>query len=123
MSRHWWTVLAAFLALAAGARSAAAWTYVIDEERTAQQANFCREEQDVRRILRVFAEQGARPGYEALTQAESCATLIQSFTPREVVAEVTIARGEENEYKVRFLRVTTREGEMQYLFTTRAVTP
>ncbi len=114
--------LAVTLAVAALA-ARAEWGYRLGEPRPAQQGSFCASEEEARAVAEVFRRFGARPGYAALARAAGCATRVLAFTPRRIVAEVTLGAGGENEYVVRFVEVESEDGAVHYLFTTRAVTP
>ena len=100
---------------------AAVWHYTVGIERAAQQANLCATRDDVLTIAEVFRRRGARPGYAELAQTPGCRRLVSTFTPRRIVAEVTISKGKPDEYKIRFVEVDTNDSERRYLVTTREV--
>ena len=97
------------------------WHYTLMEEVRSQQANFCLTEADVQSIAQIFAEAGPRPGYAALSRSDNCFIGVQSFTPMEIITQISIAEGEPNEYQVTFVKVQTKAGDTQYLVTTRHV--
>ena len=97
------------------------WHYTLKEEVKGQQANFCLTEADIQNIANIFATAGPRPGYAALSLSDNCFIRVQSFTPMEIITQITIANGEPNEYRVTFVKVETNKGDTQYLVTTRYV--
>ena len=99
------------------------WHYTLGRERTAQQANLCRDRDVVLELAHTFRQEGPRAGYAALGRARGCAVRVESFTPRVVVAQVTIPVGDEGAYTVRFVVVATAAGLVEYLITTRDVRP
>jgi len=115
-------LLVALVLVAAGPRAnAAVWHYTVGVVRASQQANLCDARDDVLAIAKVFRRLGARPGYVALARAKGCRRLVSTFTPRRIMAEVTISKGKPGEYKVRFVEVDTSAAERRYLVTTREV--
>lgn len=104
-----------------GAASGADWRYVIGQPRVAQQANFCSTRESVAEIARIFMQFGPRTGYAALSASPDCAIAVRSFTPRALVASVTIAEGKHGEYALRFVEVEEGDNKMTYLVTTRDV--
>lgn len=121
------TVSAAAIALSLGLggapRPAVAgdWVYVIDQARAGQQGNFCDSRREALEVARAFELKGPRHGYEALSETDGCSTDVITFTPREIIKEVVIAKGKKDEYKVRFVRVETDAGATRYMVTTRDV--
>ncbi len=99
------------------------WHYTLGRERRAQHANLCRDREVVLELARTFRQEGPRAGYAALSRARGCQTRVESFTPRVVVAQVTIEAGDASRYTVRFVEVATAAGQVEYLVTTRDVRP
>lgn len=97
------------------------WHYILGQGRTAQQASLCRHHDVVLDLARAFRQKGPRAGYAALNAARGCETRVESFTPRDVLATVTIQTGDGGSYTVRFVEVTTATGVTEYLVTTRDV--
>jgi hypothetical protein len=100
-----------------------AWHYALGRERTAQPAILCHQRQVPLQVAEVFRREGPRAGYAALAGAPGCQTRVASFTPRHVVAQVTIPLGDDDTYTVRFVEVATTAGLVEYLITTRDVRP
>ena len=109
------------LAAALPARGDEPWSYNLGRERSNQQANFCTERDAALQVARVFREQGPRPGYEALEAARACRRMVLTYTPREIIRQVTISAGKLDEYVVNFVRVETSAGRQLYLVTSRTV--
>lgn len=97
------------------------WHYTIDQPREQQQANFCHSKEGVEEIAGIFNRFGPRPGYAALSASPDCGVAVHSFTPRSVLATVTISKGEPGEYMVRFVEIENDHGDVMYLVTTRDV--
>lgn len=97
------------------------WHYTLTEEVRGQQANFCLTETATQNIAQIFATAGPRPGYAALSRSDNCFIRVQSFTPLEIITQITIAGDKPNEYQVTFVKIETKEGDTQYLVTTRRV--
>jgi hypothetical protein len=97
------------------------WHYKLGQMKSNQQVNLCTEEQDVIRLAKIFENEGARPGYAALTQTNSCSMRMASFTPVKIVRQVMIEQGDAAKYAVSFVKVRTLQGDTQYLVTTRQV--
>ena len=129
MHRRWYSIapniLILFFIFAALSNEACLaeqpWHYTLTEEIKGQQANFCLSEADVQTIAQIFATAGPRPGYAALSDSNHCFIKVQSFTPLQIITQITIADGKPNEYQVTFVKVQTKEGDTQYLVTTRHV--
>lgn len=123
------TLFSALLALAcvAGPASAAGgeggWYYTLGEVRENQQGNFCTGPEDVAELASIFRKYGVRPGFAALSNSPNCAMRVSTFTPHEIVEVVEIAKGEPNEYRIRFIRVEVHGAGPSYLVTTRDVRP
>ncbi|MFQ5759977.1 MAG: hypothetical protein ACE5HM_03270 [Acidiferrobacterales bacterium] len=97
------------------------WHYKLGQLKSNQQVNLCTEKQDVIRLAKIFENEGARPGYAALTQTNSCSMRMASFTPIKIVRQVMIKQGDVAKYAVSFVKVRTMQGDVQYLVTTRQV--
>jgi len=97
------------------------WGYVIGEPRDNQQASFCTTRESVAEIARIFDRFGPRTGYAALSASPDCAIAVHSFTPRALLASVTISKGKPGEYPLNFVDVVTQHGKTLYLVTTRSV--
>ena len=97
------------------------WHYTLDTPIIDQQGNFCLDKDEVLRIAAVFAEKGPRPGYTAVSQSELCALRTQSFTPEDIITQVTVASGTSDEYTISFVKVRMQGGQIEYLMTTRDV--
>ena len=95
--------------------------YTIDQPREKQQANFCASRQSIEEIADIFDRLGPRPGYAALSVSTDCFVAVHTFTPRRVLAVVTISGGKPGEYRVRFVEVERDFGDVLYLVTTRDV--
>ena len=125
MSRRTWVgracglsvILWSSLAAAAGGNQ----HYIIDQPREKQQANFCTSRQSIEEIAGIFDRLGPRPGYTALSASPDCFIAVHTFTPRRVLAVVTISEGKPGEYMVRFVEVENAFGDTMYLVTTRGV--
>jgi hypothetical protein len=99
----------------------ATWHYTIDQPREKQQANFCATRPSVEELAGIFDRFGPRSGYAALSASPDCTVAVKSFTPRKIVATVTISAGKPGEYRVRFVEVENDHGDVMYLVTTRDV--
>ena len=125
MSRRAWVKRACGLLMFGWSSLAAAadsdWYYTIDQPREKQQANFCHSKNSIEEIAGIFDRFGPRPGYAALSASPDCGIAVHSFTPRRVLATVTISKGEPGEYMVRFVEVENDHGDVTYLVTTRNV--
>lgn len=97
------------------------WHYKLGQLKSNQQVNLCTEKQDIIRLAMVFKTEGARPGYAALAQTNSCSMRIASFTPVKIVRQVMIEQGDVAKYTVNFVKIRTMQGDVQYLVTTRQV--
>ena len=97
------------------------WHYKLGQLKSNQQVNLCTEEQDVIRLAKIFQDDGPRPGYAALSQANSCSMRIASFTPVKIMKQVVIEEDDLAKYAVSFVKVRTMQGDVQYLVTTRQV--
>lgn len=97
------------------------WHYTLDEPIIDQQGNFCLDQDEVFRIAAVFAEQGPRPGFAAISQSDRCALRMQSFTPEDIITQVTVASDTPSEYTISFVKVRISGGHAAYLVTTRDV--
>lgn len=110
-----------------GARPAPAdaevWHYTLGEIRENQQGNFCAGRGDVAELASIFRKYGVRPGFAALANSPNCEMRVRTFTPHEIVEVVEVAKGEPNEYLIRFLRVEIHGVGPGYLITTRDVMP
>ena len=98
-----------------------AWYYTIDQPREKQQVNFCTSRDSTEEIAGIFDRFGPRIGYAALSASPDCRIAVRSFTPRRVLATVTISKGEPGEYLMRFVEVENDRGDVVYLVTTRDV--
>ncbi len=125
MSRRTWieracglvVIIWSSLAAAAGGMQ----HYTIDQAREMQQANFCASRESIQEIADVFDRFGPRPGYAALSASPDCFIAVHTFTPRRILAAVTISEGQPGEYMVRFVEVENAFGDVIYLVTTRDV--
>lgn len=97
------------------------WHYTLDKPIIDQQGNFCLDEDDVLKIAAIFAEQGPRPGFAAVSQSDRCALRTQSFTPEDIITQVTLGSGTSTEYTISFVKVRTSGGQTEYLVTTRDI--
>ncbi len=97
------------------------WHYKLGQLKSNQHVNLCTEKQDVIRLAKIFKNEGARPGYAALTQTNGCSIRIASFTPVKIVRQVMIEPDDVTKYAVSFVEVRTVQGDVQYLVTTRQV--
>jgi hypothetical protein len=97
------------------------WGYVIGQPRENQQANFCTTRESIAEIARIFDRFGPRTGYAALSASPDCTLAVHSFTPRALLASVTISDGQPGAYPLNFVDVETHHGKRLYLVTTRAV--
>jgi hypothetical protein len=97
------------------------WHYKLGQLKSNQQVNLCTKKKDVTRIAQVFENEGPRPGYAALSQANSCSMRIASFTPVKIVRQVVIEQDHLAKYAVSFVKVRTMQGDVQYLVTARQV--
>ena len=116
-------VLASIITIVIATQSMAQgpWHYKLGQLKSNQQANLCAEKQDVIRLAKIFKNEGARPGYAALTQTNGCSIRIASFTPVKIVRQVMIEPDDVTKYAVSFVKVRTVQGDVQYLVTTRQV--
>lgn len=112
-------MLAVASALADGAEHP--WHYSVGMQRSAQQGNFCVQEELALELARTFEQQGPRAGYAALDKAEDCTIRVQSFTPLRVVRRVPIKTGDGGQYTVKIVEIQTESGAREYLVTTREV--
>jgi hypothetical protein len=96
------------------------WHYAVGEQRSAQQANFCLQQELALELARTFEQQGARAGYAALDRAADCRIRVQSFTPVRVIKRVPIAT-RDGQYTVKIVEIQTASGTREYLVTTREV--
>jgi len=106
-----------------GSQQSPSWHYALGRERTAQQAILCPRREVALGVAEVFRREGARAGYAALARAPGCQTRVESFTPRLVVAQISVPLGDDGAYTVRFVEVATTAGLVEYLITTRDVRP
>lgn len=97
------------------------WHYAVGEQRSAQQANFCLQEELALELARTFEQQGARAGYAALDRAADCTIRVQTFTPLRVIKRVPIATRDGGQYTVKIVEIQTESGTREYLVTTREV--
>jgi hypothetical protein len=97
------------------------WHYAVGEQRSAQQANFCLQEELALELARTFEQEGARAGYAALDRAADCTIRVQSFTPVRVIKRVSIATRDGSQYTVKIVEIQTASGAREYLVTTREV--
>ncbi len=97
------------------------WYYTIDQPREKQQANFCHSKNSTEDIAGIFNRFGPRTGYAALSASPDCGIAVRSFTPRRVLAAVTISKDEPGEYVVQFVEVENDHGGIMFLVTTRDV--
>ena len=97
------------------------WHYELGQLKSNQQVNLCTEKQDVIKLAKIFRNEGARPGYAALTQTNSCSMRVASFTPVKIVKQVVIEQDDLARYTVSFVKVRTMQGDVQYLVTARQV--
>ncbi len=121
---HLITRLLALSCLTTGATATAGsedWYYTLGEQRQNQQGNFCLTQEDVSELAAIFRKYGVRPGFAALSNSPNCGLRVNTFTPREVIEEVQIKKGDENIYTIRFLRVEMKGGDHEFLVTTRDV--
>ena len=125
MTRRAWVVRACGLSVIVWASLAAAaggaQHYTIDLAREKQQANFCESREGIEEIAGIFDRLGPRPGYAALSASPDCFIAVHTFTPRKILAIVTISKGKPGEYRVRFVEVENDFGDVMYLVTTRDV--
>lgn len=112
-------LLAAVTAQAEGERDS--WYYALGTQRSTQQADFCLQEKLALDVARIFEQQGAKAGYEALEQAADCTIRVQSFTPLRVIKRVPIATRDGGQYTVKIVEIRTAGGAREYLITTREV--
>ncbi len=97
------------------------WHYKLGKLKSNQQVNLCAEKRDVIRLAKIFKDEGARPGYAALTHTNGCSIRIASFTPVKIVRQVMIEADDVTKYAVSFVKVRMVQGDVQYLVTTRQV--
>ena len=97
------------------------WHYKLGQLKSNQQVNLCVEKRDAIRLAKIFANEGARLGYAALTQTNGCSTRIASFTPVKIVRRVMIEADSVAKYVISFVKVRMVQGDVQYLVTTRQV--
>lgn len=97
------------------------WYYAVGTQRSAQQANFCLQQELALELARTFEQQGPRAGYAALDQAPECTIRVQSFTPLRVIKRVPITTGNGGQYTVTIVEIQTASGAREYLVTTREV--
>ena len=97
------------------------WHYKLGQLKSNQQVNLCVEKQDAIRLAKIFKNEGARPGYTALTQTNGCSMRIASFTPVKIVRQVMIEPDGVAKYVISFVKVRMVQGDVQYLVTTRQV--
>ena len=97
------------------------WHYAVGEQRSAQQGNFCLQEDLALELARTFEQQGVRAGYAALDRAADCTIRVQSFTPVRVIKRVPIATRDGGQYTVKIVEIQTASGMREYLITTREV--
>ena len=93
--------------------------YTFGEPRVGQQANFCLDEVTALAVAEVFREQGARPGYAALSQSPDCRLKVLDFTPRTMLTRIEIEG--DDRYWVNFVAVDLAGGGRSVLVTTREV--
>ena len=115
------SVATSMVGLAHNSMAEEPWHYTLDKPIIDQQGNFCLDQDEVFRIAAVFAEQGPRPGFAAISQSDRCALSVQSFTPEDIVTQVTVASGTSSEYTISFVKVRISGGHAEYLVTTRDV--
>lgn len=97
------------------------WHYKLGQLKSNQQVNLCAEKRDAIKLAKIFKNEGARPGYAALTQTIDCSMRIASFTPVKIVRQVMIEPNGVAKYAVSFVKVRMVQGDVQYLVTTRQV--
>ncbi len=116
-------VLASIITIVIATQSMAQgpWHYKLGQLKSNEQVNLCTEKRDVIRLAKIFENEGARPGYAALTQTNGCSTRIASFTPVKIVRQVMIEPNGVAKYAVSFVKVRMVQGDVQYLVTTRQV--
>lgn len=93
--------------------------YTLGHPRVGQQANFCLDEATALAVADVFREQGARPGYVALSQSPDCRLKVLDFTPRVILTRVEIEG--DDRYWLNFVEVDLAGGGYGVLVTTREV--
>jgi hypothetical protein len=99
--------------------SLAEGAYTFGQSRVGQQANFCLDEAAALAVADVFRDQGARPGYGALSQSPACRRRVLDFTPRAMLTRVEIEG--DDRYWVNFVRVDLASGGRSVLVTTREI--
>jgi hypothetical protein len=116
-------VLASIITIVMATQSVAQgpWHYKLGQLKSNQQVNLCTEKRDVIRLVKIFENEGARPGYAALTQTNSCSMRVASFIPVKIVRQVMIEPDGVAKYTVSFVKVRMMQGDVQYLVTTRQV--
>jgi len=116
-------VLASIITIVIATQSMAQglWHYKLGQLKSNQQVNLCAEKPDAIRLAKIFRNEGARPGYAALTQTIGCSMRIASFTPVKIVRQVMIEPNGVAKYAVSFVKVRMVQGDVQSLVTTRQV--
>ncbi len=113
--------LVATVLLVSAASAQQGWHYTLEQTQANQQAQFCADRQAVLELVRVFEEKGPRRGFAALLQHDRCATRVESFTPREIVRQVTVDTESGDAYVMTFVEVLMSNGTVEFLVTSREV--
>lgn len=99
------------------------WGYVIGEQRTGQQANFCDTEAAVDELAAIFRRFGAQTGFSALASSPDCAMMVQNFVPLTLKHAIKINLESGDFYTINTIRVQLQDGQIRYLITTRNLRP
>lgn len=97
------------------------WHYTLGQTKINQQAQFCADRQAVLELARLFEEKGPRRGFAALLQHDSCTTRVESFTPLDVIRQVSVATEAGHSYVMTFVEVSISNEMIEFLVTTREV--